>query len=672
MFFVTVLMGHYLALDVSGVEAASTASLFLSQPTGTRIVGSVFTVSVMLNTGGQFVNAIEASLVFPPDKLQIVSPSLGTSIIGIWTDQPRFDNQSGLLNFQGGVPDPGVNVSQGVVATITFRVKSVGQAMVKFSDQSKVLLNDGLGSDILGQTGNGIYDLVLPPPAGPRVISETHTDQARWYQSPTVALRWFNEPAAGGYSYVLNQEPIDIPDDISEGPRTSVVYKDLESGLYFFHVKASQEDVWGDATHFSVKIDAVPPAKFPIEISPSSRTDSRTPLIKFVTTDTLSGIDHYELKIVPLNVEDASLAANTQQKPLFIEATSPYSQEFKLGKYQIIVRVYDKADNFQEISKKLSIVAPIFKLVGLDFLPRWLTVLLGLSVLIGLVFLSRIVWRRHDDIHTRYIAGVLKEPSILKRMREFHERRSKYKQLLILFLVCVSVVFGTASIGNAQNNITSPPIVTTIADNISNEELFYIGGKSVLPESQVIIYMQSLRDGQAVSATVEVDNKGDWFYSYPKFLPAGRYLVWTQNKIGENISAPSAQQEVSVVQTALQFGASRLSFETLYFIFMILFFLAAIGGGGFIAYHFYHARRKQKSLLKEIVEVEEALKRGFLVLRRDIQAELSILYKNKACSPEDLGKERQLLSDLEWVNKRVEKEIRDVERLIGRGGSALG
>src|SRR3989344_305677 len=130
----------------SFVSAQTGASLSLSPTSGTFTVGSTFTVSIILNTGGQSVNAIEANLEFPPDKLQVVSPLIGTSIVGIWTNQPQFDNQKGILHFQGGIPDPGITASRGVVATITFRVKSVGTALIKFGSNSKVLLNDGLAT----------------------------------------------------------------------------------------------------------------------------------------------------------------------------------------------------------------------------------------------------------------------------------------------------------------------------------------------------------------------------------------------------------------------------------------------------------------------------------------------------------------------------------------------
>lgn len=666
-FLISLFLVLWALITPTKLFALQGASLYLSPASGTFTVGSTFTVSVILDTNGHSINALEASLAFPADKLQVVSPTLGSSVISVWTNQPKFDNQNGTLSFQGGIPDPGIKTSSGVVATVTFRVKSVGQALVRFLDRSKVLLNDGLGTDVLTNTGNGIYDLSLPPPRGPIVVSQTNPDQARWYPSRTVVLRWTNSNSVDGYSYVLNQEPIDIPDDISEGEKNNVVYKNLPDSLRFFHVKALQGGVWGDTTHFAVKIDSLPPADFPIEISPSSRTSNRHPLINFLTTDNLSGIDHYELKIIPLYIQE--IPAQVTGQPFFIEAGSPYSTELKLGRYQVIVRAYDKAGNFREVSKKLSIVTPILEILGFQFLPHWLVVVLGIIILIISIYFGIKIWRWHNYVHIRRIAGALNDPTIVEKLKRLREKQSRYFKNLIIFLACLATIAVGFSAGKTQaSEVAAPPIVTTISKNISNEEIFYIGGKSLIIGSEVIVYIQNLYDGQAFSEVVGVDKKGDWFYSYPKLLSAGKYLVWTQSRIGSEFSAPSAQSEINVTQTAIQLGSSRLSFETLYLVFMILFLITLSMVGVFIAYHGYHGRKKHKSLMKEILEAEESIKRGFLILRRDLQSELAVLNQAKIknrLSPEEIEKEKQLVKDLEWVNQLIEKEVRDIERLMG-------
>ncbi len=644
--------------------AQTGATLSLSPASGTFTVGGTFSVSVILNTAGQAVNAIEANLSFSPDKLQVVSPLIGTSIIGVWTNQPNFDNQKGFLSFQGGLPDPGITTSRGVVATITFRVRSVGAATVKFLDSSKVLLNDGLATDFLANTSSGIYNLTLPAPAGPLVISETHPDQSVWYKNTTAVFRWSNTLPVNGYSYILNDEPIDIPDDIVDGKADNVLYKGLSNRIHFFHVKALRDGVWGDTSHYAVKVDSLAPADFPIKISPASRTSSTKPLVAFVTSDALSGIDHYELKIISRQIVDAPDGG--QKKPFFIEASSPHSPDLALGKYDVIVRAYDKAGNFREVSQRLIITTPLLTILGFDFLPRWAMVLIGLALLVLLTYLARKALLWHREAHLRQLLGAIKDPEIVARLRKLQEKRSEYfKHLVVALLFVVSLTsFHSAE---AQSALFPSPIVTTIAQDITDEEIFYIGGKVSAVNSSVVIYLQSLHDGQTFSQTVESDSKGDWFYSYPNFLAPGRYLVWVQGKLGNQASAPSAQYEIGVFQTALQFGVSRLSLEVLYLVFVITLLIVLAFLLTFMLYHAYHARRKSRRLTSEVQKTDEAIKRGFMLLHKDLQAELNVLRQQKVASvltKEEVEKEIKLMQDLDAIGKLIEKEIKDVERLL--------
>ena len=93
---------------------ASFASLSLGPASGTYVVGSTFTTSVYLDTGGESINALDLKILFPPDKLQVVSPSLGKSIVSVWASQPSYNNETGEIHLEGGIPNPGLNTSQGI------------------------------------------------------------------------------------------------------------------------------------------------------------------------------------------------------------------------------------------------------------------------------------------------------------------------------------------------------------------------------------------------------------------------------------------------------------------------------------------------------------------------------------------------------------------------------
>ncbi len=160
------------------------------------------------------------------------------------------------------------------------------------------------------------------------------------------------------------------------------------------------------------------------------------------------------------------------------------------------------------------------------------------------------------------------------------------------------------------------------------------------------------------------DSDGNWFYRHSGFLSAGKFLLWTQSKLGDQSSPPSPQIQIAVQNTAIQFGASRLSYEIIYLIGLIIFLCIIVILIGFIVYHAYRGRKKHKIFWKEVIEAEESIRRGFAVLKRDIEAELMVIRKAKmsnALLETERQKEEILLKDLEMIQKNISKEVWDIE-----------
>ncbi len=643
------------------------AKLSLDPALGNFSIGSTFDVSILLDTEGESVNAMEVDLSFPPDMLQIVSPSTGQSIIGIWTATPKFDNVNGSLKLQGGIPG-GITAKNALVSKITFRVKSVGEAIVKFQDGSKVLLNDGLGTDALDQTFNAVYKFKLPPPAGPIVTSETNPDQSTWYKNRTVSLRFESLAGADGYSYILSDEPTTTPDNISEGAKNSISYGNLSDGVHYFHIKSLRGGIWGGVTHFSFKIDATPPALFKIDIAPSARTASHQPIIQFPTTDALSGVDHSDLKIISLSLGPTS----DESGGLFVEAVSPYvPSALSLGNYDVIVRVYDKAGNFREVTRHLSITSPFFSFIGstgIEF-RTWSLSWTWISIIFLLALLGLVYGAYRVRLWRHFLHGVQKDgelpDNIAAQLAELKRYREKYGVKVILAILLATSMFYSRGAIDAQTREIAPPLITSISKNISNEEIFYIGGKTDFSNEPVIIFLQNLQTGETFSQNIESDNKGDWFYRHTTFLSPGNYLLWAQGKIGEELSPPGPQVRMTVNRTAVQFGGGRLSYETIYLFIIILMSLCIFGMVLYILFHFYHGKKKHKQLQIDIKEAEESIIRGFAVLKRDIEAELAFINKirfSAALSADKKMKEAQLLEDLDTVQKRLGKEIWEISK----------
>ncbi|MEK7608473.1 MAG: cohesin domain-containing protein [Patescibacteria group bacterium] len=656
------------------------ASLFLSPDDGSFTVQNTLTTAVILDTEGESVNAFELFIKFPPDKLQVVSPSTGQSIVGVWVDQPTFNNQTGRIEFKGGVPG-GIVTDRGVIASITFRAKGVGEAIVRPTEDSRIFRNDGKATDVFKGAKGGSFLLRLPAPQGPLVFSETHPDQSKWYLNSSVSLEWTNESGtlARGYSYILNNNPIDVPDDIPEGTQTSVIYRDLPDGRYYFHIKSlSNEGLWGRVTHYAFKIDASPPAEFRIAALPKAKTSRRQPILQFQTTDAESGLDHYEMKVIPLRRQGEVLASlKEESQPIFFEAQSPYlTSPLFLGSYDVIVRAYDVAGNYRDSAERIRIVSALFRSIGDEGLEvkelvviPWMGIWSSFALLIFLAgYLVFVIRRSHKKTAKQQETKDLPD-YVREKIDELNKYRSKYGTLIALLLAfaALSLIPMAPRTANASEDILrlAPPLVTSMAKDISNEEIFYVGGRVEAPRADVVLYLQNLNTGETISQATVSNERGEWFYRHNTFLSSGDYLLWTQVRSGEVLSPPSPQIELGVRETALHFGASRLSYEMLYLILLFVLSAIVLVLIGFAIWHHTKFRKVKRSLAKEVREAEESIRRGFAVLRRDIQSELALFKKTKlpqSISQEEKIREAQLLKDLAWVESYVGKEVWDIER----------
>ena len=409
-------------LIIASSAQAAGASFYLSPATGSFFVGSTFDVSIFVNTGGENVNAVEVNLKFDPAKLQIASPTAGKSFIQVWVSQPTFSNTKGTMSFIGGVPSPGINTTSGLVSTITFRAIAPGETSVLFLETSKILRNDPQGTNIATSASRGVYTLLIPPPEGPKVFSSTHPDQNKWYKNNNPTISWEKEEGVTDFSYSISQDPTEVPDNKSEGDHTSVSFSEIEDGTWYFHVKAKKNEVWGGTSHYLIQIDNTPPAAFTPVVEPSARTTEKQPLVSFMTTDALSGVDYYQVKYIDITPE-----RKAEEVGFFTEASSPYKlPPLEKGDYLVVVRAYDVAGNWQEGNVKIQIFPAgiFFTRSGIQFgaflLPWWVIILVLIIIILLLIIY---LWRRHKLLIKKQRYAIL---GIEKRLEE-HKGKYEYE-----------------------------------------------------------------------------------------------------------------------------------------------------------------------------------------------------------------------------------------------------
>ncbi len=150
-----------LLLPCSYLQAAT---IYLEPEKAQYDYGDTFTMDIKLDVDGDCVNTVEAGIVFPKDLMQVKDFSNGESILSFWIDDPATGdkkgiNDQGILHFIGGIPggycgkipgDPGIS---NVLGKIIFYIPSLTAdkneriAKITFNDETKVLLNDGFGTE---------------------------------------------------------------------------------------------------------------------------------------------------------------------------------------------------------------------------------------------------------------------------------------------------------------------------------------------------------------------------------------------------------------------------------------------------------------------------------------------------------------------------------------------
>lgn len=139
---------------------ANAAQVYFDPQLTTYKVGDSFTVSVVLDTEGQPINAVEINIL-APELLKIKNISKRGSVIQLWVSEPSFSGK--VINLTGGIPG-GTTTSKGTIAKITFEAAAVGEGNIVFLSNSSILINDGLGTKLDITTVGGPVFQIVPRP----------------------------------------------------------------------------------------------------------------------------------------------------------------------------------------------------------------------------------------------------------------------------------------------------------------------------------------------------------------------------------------------------------------------------------------------------------------------------------------------------------------------------
>ena len=365
------LTGAVLSLSLAAIFACvstvSAATLSIIPGSGTVHRGDQVTVYIRINSSNTSINAAQATINFPADKLQATSFDTKSSAFGFWLDGPNISNSDGTVKFIGGTT-AGISGAALSVLTINFKAIGSGSAVISASDAA-ITSNDGKGTNILDGIQNGTVGVdvavsITPQgqsaPEQPTVISREPAPATGLPAAPKLRVplypdesKWYNQV---GDAVVFWDVPADVTDvsarvvraktsDTGLAERELLNGKDLgvlDDGIWYARVQFKNSKGWGPAAYYGISIDTTSPLPFKLKAD-NLESDNPAPEIFYETQDALSGIDRYEIRI-----DGAGLLISTSTSSVLPVQTP--------GEHIVLVRAVDKAGNSAENAVTLKIL----------------------------------------------------------------------------------------------------------------------------------------------------------------------------------------------------------------------------------------------------------------------------------------------------------------------------
>lgn len=222
-----------------GLPLSDGASLSLSPDSGLYKTGDTFSVDILVDTNEQDVVVVAAYLNYDPNALEVVSIDVLDSIFTMEAEN-IIDSTNGQVKITRGLPSPGVNTANGRVARLNLRGLTDADTEISFdfisgaTNESNVIIDDFLGTDILFQVNNANFTLDGTAPA----------DVSSFFalaNQNSVSLSWVN-PTTDDFAGLKILRKIDVypnnPGDgtlVYQGSGVSHTDDNLANGLTYYY-----------------------------------------------------------------------------------------------------------------------------------------------------------------------------------------------------------------------------------------------------------------------------------------------------------------------------------------------------------------------------------------------------------------------------------------------------
>ncbi|MBU2544616.1 hypothetical protein KJ618_04075 [Patescibacteria group bacterium] len=180
-----------LFLFVTPVFAAEVSVDLASQTIG---VDKQFEAGFFLNTENEDINAVEGTIIFPQELLELKEIRDGNSIIAFWIERPKAVSGN-EIRFSGIIPG-GYADKRGFILSLVFQARQEGSSIIEICD-IRALRNDGEGTEarttvsnlqfvVSGASGTPKIptvkkDIELPEPFEPTVACDPEMFEGKYF-----------------------------------------------------------------------------------------------------------------------------------------------------------------------------------------------------------------------------------------------------------------------------------------------------------------------------------------------------------------------------------------------------------------------------------------------------------------------------------------------------------
>ncbi len=311
--------------------------------------------SVFVDTGDESINTVQIGLLYDPKAVEVKDIIPDTDVCS-YVIEKNIDVKAGKVDLACVLLKSDIDGRQSLkLADIVVKPLHVGVFTLSFdSDNTKVLANDGLGTDVLRASQPGSYrvdnfdpiltDTEVSNTSSDKrpfvVFSPTHPNQSRWYNTDYAHFVWRGQPGAV-YKYAFDNHADTIPSNDKTIQGTSIKMPVPGDGVFYFHLQLVDGS---PVVHYEIQEDKTPPTITSINLSSENIIAGDVVRFSFESYDNGSGIQkNYYVDL-----------GNHLFLPTGLELFVPFIEP---GDQKLVLRVYDDAGNYSEKTQIIHVQA---------------------------------------------------------------------------------------------------------------------------------------------------------------------------------------------------------------------------------------------------------------------------------------------------------------------------